>query len=181
MILVISGPGGVGKGTLVNRLLEHDDRLWLSRSWTTRQPRPGEAPDAYVFATPQEFQAHIAADGFLEWVEFLDYRQGSPVPDVPDGRDALFEIDVVGARAIKDRYPDALTIFIDAPSRAEQESRLFGRGDLPDVVARRLAKADAEAAAARELGSVVVINEDLDQALDALIELVQGHRHQLGE
>jgi guanylate kinase len=179
MIVVISGPGGVGKGTLVDRLVELDDRLWLSRSWTTRQRRPGEAPDAYRFVSPEQFQAHIEADGFLEWVEFLDYRQGSPVPEVPPGRDALFEIDVVGAAAIKERYPDALTIFVDAPSREEQRRRLVGRGDPPEVVERRLAKAEAEASAAVEMHSVIVINDDLDRALAELAELVADRRREL--
>lgn len=181
MIVVISGPGGVGKGTLVDRLLQRDQRLWLSRSWTTRERRPGEAHDAYVFVSPEDFQAHIDAGGFLEWVEFLDYRQGSPVPAVPDDQDALFEIDVVGAQAIKEAFPEALTIFVDAPSRAEQRARLEGRGDPPHVVERRLAKADAEARAARDLGSIVVINDDLDQTVDRLVDVLATHRRQLGQ
>lgn len=180
MVVVISGPGGVGKGTVVARLLERDHRLWLSRSWTTRARRPGEAADAYVFATPAAFQARIDADGFLEWVDFLDYRQGSPVPDVPDGRDALFEIDVVGAAAVKGRFPDALTIFIDAPSRDEQRARMIGRGDRAENIERRLAKADAEAAAAADMGSVVVVNDDLDRTVDEVARLIEAHRLRTG-
>jgi guanylate kinase len=176
VIIVISGPGGVGKGTLVRRLVELDDRLWLSRSWTTRAPRVGEAPDAYTFVTREEFEAAIEAGGFLEWAPFLDYLQGTPVPDPPAGTDLVLEIDVQGARQVVDRYPDALLLFVDAPSRAEQQVRLEGRGDPPEKVQQRLAIADAEAAAAAELGMRVVVNDDLDRAVRELEGLIAAAR-----
>jgi len=178
VIVVVSGPGGVGKGTVVARLLERDPGLWLSRSWTTRAPRPGEAPDAYVFATREEFESRIADGGFLEWVEFLDYLQGSPVPEAPDGLDVLFEIDVHGASQIRARYPDALLIFIDAPSREEQAARLAGRGDHPDRVAQRLAKAEEEVEVARRLGSTVVINDELEATVAELAALIDQARRE---
>ena len=176
MIFVISGPGGVGKGTVVERLLDADDRLWLSRSWTTRRQRPGEAPDAYVFATREEFEQRIAQGGFLEWVEFLDYLQGSPVPEPPEGHDVLFEIDVHGARQIRERYPDAVLVFIDAPSRQDQEDRMRSRGDAEDRIAQRIAKADEEVALARELGAQVVINHDVGDCVADLTDLVARAR-----
>ncbi len=176
MIIVISGPGGVGKGTVVAELMRRDPALWLSRSWTTRDRRPGEAEDAYVFATPEQFHAKIADGGFLEWVEFLDYRQGSPMPDPPEGCDVVFEVDVVGAGSIRERFPEALTIFIDAPSREVQAERMAGRGDAPDKVVARLARSDAEADQALRLGSEVVINDELDATVDAVQAIIERNR-----
>ncbi len=176
MIIVISGPGGVGKGTLVARLVEADDRLWLSRSWSTRAPRPGESPDAYTFVTRPEFEARIAANGFLEWAPFLDYLQGTPVPEAPPGRDVVLEIDVQGATQVRDQHPDALLLFIDAPSRDEQRRRLEGRGDPPDKVDKRLAIADAEAAAARDLGMLTIINDDLGRTTTEVVSAIEAAR-----
>jgi guanylate kinase len=178
LIVVISGPGGVGKGTLVSRLVEGDPRLWLSRSWTTRDRRPGEPADAYTFVTREQFEARVEADGFLEWAPFLDYLQGTPLPEPPPGQDVVLEIDVQGARQVVDRHPDALLLFVDAPSREEQRRRLELRGDPPDRVAQRLAIADAEAEAARALGMRRIVNDDLDVALEevraAIAEARQG-------
>jgi guanylate kinase len=170
LVIVISGPGGVGKGTLVQRLVERDPRLWLSRSWTTRAPRPGESPTAYTFVTREAFEARIAAGGFLEWAPFLDYLQGTPNPEPPPDADVVLEIDVQGARQVLGAHPDALLLFIDAPSRSEQRRRMELRGDPAEKVAQRLAIAEAEAAAAQELGMRVIVNDDLDRA----VEEVQG-------
>ncbi|MEQ8839700.1 MAG: guanylate kinase [Acidimicrobiales bacterium] len=176
LIIVISGPGGVGKGTIVANLLDRDPHLWLSRSWTTRARRPGEHMEAYHFTNEALFRAHVDNDGFLEWVEFLDYLQGTPVPDPPAGHDVVFEIDVFGAEQIQRRYPDALLIFVDAPSREAQERRLRGRGDPEEKVRARLAKAEEEVAMARHLGSSVVINDDLERAVDEVRGLIAARR-----
>lgn len=176
LVVVISGPGGVGKGTIVARLLDRDPRLWLSRSWTTRARRPGEHMEAYHFTNRELFLAHVDNDGFLEWVEFLDYLQGTPVPNPPAGHDVVFEIDVYGAEQIQLRYPDALLIFIDAPTRAHQEERLRGRGDPEEKVQARLAKAQDEADVARRLDSVVIINDDLERAVQEVEALIASRR-----
>lgn len=176
LVIVISGPGGVGKGTIVEDLLARDDRLWLSRSWTTRPRRPGEPADAYVFTDRATFEAAIDRDGFLEWVEFLDYLQGTPVPDPPPGMDVVLEIDVYGAQQIQLAYPNALLIFVDAPTREHQASRMRGRGDEETKIAARLAKADEEAALAEQLGCVIVVNNQLDDAVARIEGLIAERR-----
>jgi guanylate kinase len=175
--VVICGPGGVGKGTIVGRLLDRDPNLWLSRSWTTRARRSGEPADAYVFVDRPTFEAHRDAGGFLEWAEFLGNLYGTPVPSaVPGSKDVVLEIEVQGARQIAAIDADALLIFVQPPSAAEQGRRLRGRGDPEDVVQRRLAKAAEEAGAAAELGAVEVVNDDLDRCVEEIARLIASAR-----
>ncbi|MEJ5255692.1 MAG: guanylate kinase [Acidimicrobiales bacterium] len=177
MIIVISGPGGVGKGTVVHRLVERDPTLWLSRSWTTRARRPGEPEDAYVFVDEQTFRRRVAEGGFLEHAEFLGNLYGTPVPDdLPPGHDLLLEIDVQGAEQVHRQAPDALFVLLVAPSREEQAARLMARGDSPEQVERRLAKADEEIATARRLGAVEVVNDRLEDTVEQLEALIRQAR-----
>jgi guanylate kinase len=173
LILVISGPGGVGKGTLVSRFLERNPSFWLSRSWTTRERRPGESPEAYTFVSREEFEARIAAGGFVEWAPFLDYLQGTPTI-AEDADDVLLEIDVEGARQVREQHPDAVLVFVDAPSRAEQRRRLEMRGDAPERIEQRIGLADREAERADALGMHRLVNDDLDDAVAELEALLQG-------
>jgi guanylate kinase len=177
VIIVVSGPGGVGKGTVVERLLESDPRLWLSRSWTTRARRQGEAADAYTFVDRDTFERHAAEGGFLEHAEFLDNLYGTPMPQAEPGLDVVLEIDVQGAAQVKQRHPDALLVFLEAPSRDVQLQRLTGRGDPADVAARRVAKADSEAGAGRELGAHLIVNDDLDRAVHDVEAVIEAARN----
>jgi guanylate kinase len=173
--IVISGPGGVGKGTLVALLLDRDPKLWLSRSWTTRARRPGEAEDAYVFVDRAAFEQRIAAGGFVEWAEFLGNLYGTPVPEaLPGGKDVVLEIEVQGARQVRAALPDTVQVFIAPPSADALRARLVGRGtDDAEQVDRRLATAERELEAQGEFTHVVV-NDRLEDAVAELEEIVRA-------
>ena len=174
---MISGPGGVGKGTVVRELVERDPNLWLSRSWTTRDRRPGEAEDAYHFVSRQQFEERIAADGFYEWADFLGQLMGTPMPDdLPDGVDLVLEIDVQGAEQVLEKDPEALFIFMDAPSRDEQAARLRRRGDSDEQIQRRLANTDTERAKGEVLGAVIVVNDTVEATVAELESLIAERR-----
>ncbi|MDO8391977.1 MAG: guanylate kinase [Actinomycetota bacterium] len=175
-IFIVSGPGGVGKGTIVNALVERDPRLWLSRSWTTREQRQGERDTAYVFTDRESFERRIAADGFLEWTNFLGNYYGTPTPDPVMGRDVVLEIEVDGARQVKSLHPEAILIFVLPPSRDEQERRLRGRGDAPDKVSQRLQKALDEEPVGMAIANHVVINDDLERTVCEMMEIIGRHR-----
>ena len=176
LIIVISGPGGVGKGTLVRALVARDPSLWLSRSWTTRARRDGESEDAYHFVTRAEFLRHVAADEFLEWAEFLGNLYGTPWPHPPAETDVVLEIDVQGARQVVKRAPSALVCFLVPPSREEQRRRLLGRGDDLEKAEERLAVAENERLLATELGAHEVVNDALDVAVDEVLALIDAER-----
>ena len=172
----MSGPGGVGKGTIVKALVEHDPQLWLSRSWTTRSQRVGESDDAYVFTSRDAFEERIAAGGFLEWTEFLGNYYGTPNPESTDGRDVVLEIEVDGAQQVKLLDPNTILIFVLPPSRAEQERRLRGRGDPDQKVAERLQKAEDEEPIGMELADYVVVNDDLETTISDMLHILDECR-----
>jgi guanylate kinase len=181
IVFIISAPSGSGKSTLVHRLLKQDPGLLFSISYTTRAPRGHEVPDeAYHFLSREEFEAALARDEFLEWAEvFGNYygtHRGTLERAQAEGRDLLLDIDVQGARQLKCKVPDAVTIFVLAPSRAELEKRLRARSeDSEEVIERRLEGAAAEI---RNYGAYdyVVVNRDLEKSVDALASIVKAER-----
>ena len=178
MIFVISGPGGVGKGTLVDRLVAGDPSLHLSRSWTTRPRRDGESEDAYVFVDEATFHAAVADDRFLEHTHFPGNNRwyGTPRQEMAAGRDLLLEIEVDGAAQVKKQEPSAVMFMVVAPSRAVQEARLRGRGDDEEHVQRRLGVADTEEQIGRTLADHVVVNDDLDRAVAEVAGIIARYR-----
>jgi guanylate kinase len=176
VIIVVSGPGGVGKGTIVEALVRRDARLWLSRSWTTRERRPTEADDAYVFTDTASFEQRIDEGGFLEWTEFLGNYYGSPIPAPDADQDVVLEIEVDGAQQVKRLFPDALLLFVVPPSREEQERRLRGRGDPGDKVLARLKKAEVEEPIGRSLADHIVVNDDLDDTIEEMLSIIESAR-----
>lgn len=161
---------------MVDSLCARHPELWLSRSWTTREQRPGEPDDAYVFVEREAFVDKIEHGGFLEYAEFLGNLYGTPLPEPPPGQDLVLEIDVQGARQVAAKDPEALLIFLEAPSADEQEKRLRRRGDPPERVAERLAKAREEADAGDELGAVRIVNVDVDACANEIYRVIEAHR-----
>jgi guanylate kinase len=162
---------------VVERLVEEDPSLWLSKSWTTREPRPGESEDAYTFVDRRTFEDHRDVGGFLEWAEFLGNLYGTPVPHPPPSRDIVLEIDLQGALQVHEKYPDALIVLLLPPSLEVQAQRLRKRGDDDDEVARRLAKGAEEERLGRELTPYVVVNDDLTRAVSDIAGILSRYRN----
>jgi guanylate kinase len=172
----VCGPGGVGKGTLVSRLVAADPDLWLSRSWTTRPRRPGEPEDAYRFVDRATFDRRVEEGGFLEWAQVLDELYGTPTPEPSPGTDVVLEIDVQGARSVRRRCPSAVVVLVVPPSREVQAARLRARGDSEEQVARRLTLGETEEVEGRALADHVVVNDDLERATADLAGIIHSHR-----
>jgi len=176
IIVIVSGPGGAGKGTIVETLVQRDPALWLSRSWTTRARRDGESEDAYVFVDKAAFQDRIDQGGFLEWTEFLGNFYGSPSPAVDAGVDIVLEIELHGAQQVKERHPEAILVFVQPPTREEQRRRLQGRGDSDEHVQLRLKKAEDEERLGAEQADVVIVNDDLERAVAEIQGIIGAAR-----
>lgn len=179
---MLSGPSAVGKSTVVRRLREEVPELHFSVSATTRAPRPGEVDGQdYHFVSPDRFKELIDSGQLLEWADIHGglHRSGTlsaPVQDAAaSGKPVLIEVDLAGARAVKAAMPEAVSVFLAPPSWEALRERLVGRGtETPDVMARRLATAEAELAAQGEF-DVVVVNSQLESACAELVSLLVGN------
>jgi guanylate kinase len=157
-------------------VVARDPKLWLSRSWTTRPRRPGEAEDAYVFVDDATFRRRVAEDGFFEWAEFFGHLYGTPTDAAPAGCDVLLEIDIQGAAQVVRKRPDAVVILLVPPSSEIQAARLLGRGDAPDQVRRRIEAGRDEVRQARRMASHEVVNDDLVRATTEVAGIVEAAR-----
>ena len=181
-LIVITGPSGVGKGTIVRSLLQRHPQLRLSISTTTRNPRPGEKDGVdYYFTSRDEFEGAIAENEFLEWAEYAGNYYGTPKTKVKNlleqGKIVILEIELLGARSIVQMFPEAQRIFILPPSIAELEARLRKRGKDPEsAIEKRLARAKEEVAAKDEF-KIQVINQDLAEAIKQIEQTIFGIYH----
>jgi guanylate kinase len=178
-LIILAAASGTGKTSLARALIERTPNLVFSVSHTTRAPRPGEQNGVhYYFVTPSQFEEMVAADRFLEHAKvFGNYygtSRGATENLLGQGKNVILDIDWQGARTIKEKMPEAISIFLLPPSRAALEERLTARGqDSPEVIARRMAEAVAEMSHYNEFDHVIV-NDDFEAALKDLQTLIRG-------
>ena len=180
-LFVITGPSGVGKATVLSRLLKNIDNVYVSISATTRKPRQGEVNEKdYFFMEREEFEKLIKEGKFLEYAEYVGNYYGTPAGSVNEmlknGKDVILEIEVQGALKVKEKCPDANMVFIIPPSFSALEFRLRSRGtESDDVIAKRLEKARSEYLMVDKY-DYIVINDDIDKAADEIRAIIMSSR-----
>ena len=181
ILIVVSGFSGAGKGTLMKELLKRYDNYALSVSMTTRAPREGEVDgESYFFVDKETFERTIAEDGLIEYASYCGNYYGTPREYVEkclqDGRDVILEIEIQGALKVKEKFPEALLLFVMPPDAAELKRRLEGRGtESPEVIRQRLTRASEEADGIEKY-EYLIINDDLDECVREMNDIINAAR-----
>jgi guanylate kinase len=182
LLVVVSGFAGTGKGTLMKRLIADYDNYALSVSMTTRNPRPGEEHGReYFFVSKEEFEKTIAEDGLIEYACYVENYYGTPKDYVNSqraaGKNVLLEIELQGALKVKEKFPDAVLVFVLPPSGKILKERLVGRGtETPEVVEKRMRRAAEEAQYISQY-DYIVVNDDLDTCVKELHAIIESAHH----
>lgn len=185
ILAVVSGFSGAGKGTLMKELLsEYSDQYALSISATTRAPREGEVDGReYFFKTKEQFLQMIEADELIEHACYVDNYYGTPksyvLEQLKAGKNVILEIEIQGALAVKEKFPETLLLFVTPPSAAELEHRLRGRGTETEEVIRNRLKRAVEEAKHMDRYDYILVNDDLNTCVKEMHELIQAQRHKV--
>ena len=178
-LIILTGPSGVGKGTIIKEILSKEKNIWLSISATTREPREGEKEgENYYFLSQEKFREMIEQNLFLEWAQFAGNYYGTPLSSVNEkikkGFTVLLEIEVEGAKQIKEKFPNSLSIFLLPPDKAELERRIRNRGtEKEEAIKKRLLRANYEISASNKF-DFALTNDDVDQTAKRIIKLVKN-------
>lgn len=184
ILAVVSGFSGAGKGTVMKELLKKYDNYALSISATTRSPRPGEEDGReYFFKTKEEFEEMIEEGQLIEYAQYVNNYYGTPKAYVEEqlkqGKDVILEIEIQGAKKVKEALPDTVLLFIAPPNARELKARLEGRGtETSEVIASRLARAGEEACGMQDY-DYYVVNDDLDQCVEELHHIIQSEHYKM--
>ena len=176
-LTIITGPSGVGKGTVVKNILKKDKNIWLSISATTREPRKGEENGRdYYFLTTKNFKEMIENEMFLEWAEFAGNYYGTPINNIKEkiknGYKVILEIEVEGACQVREKFPDTNSIFLLPPDKKELEKRIRNRGtDNEKSILQRLERADFEISSAKDF-DYVLKNYEIDKTADEILKII---------